>query len=81
MRIIIIISNLFTFIWIGRKPWCKILYWEGKERRGNIFQVVDPVINVLGDTPYGSGLSLAAFFDGVPQDERVVKIRKKICQG
>ncbi|KAL7633039.1 UNVERIFIED_CONTAM: hypothetical protein RMT77_016615 [Armadillidium vulgare] len=65
----------------GDSPWCKLLYWEENEIRSRVFNVWDPAINVLGDTPHGSGWSLSTFFNTPAKTEKISRVRAKICQG
>ena len=46
-------------------PWCRITYWEHRDRIGRIFHVWSDSVNVFEDLPQGDGLCLRVLESGV----------------
>jgi len=64
-------------------PWCRITYWEHRDRIGRIFHVWEDSVNVFEDLPQGDGLSLGLLDPGVGFERAEVseKIRGTIGCG
>ncbi|XP_059079085.1 mothers against decapentaplegic homolog 6-like isoform X1 [Tigriopus californicus] len=67
----------------GSRPWCRLAYWECKDRRGEPFPVISNSVDVFTHLPKGSGLCLENVFgqSPIPKDKAVLKTRQKIGQG
>ncbi|TRY68318.1 hypothetical protein TCAL_08075 [Tigriopus californicus] len=65
------------------RPWCRLAYWECKDRRGEPFPVISNSVDVFTHLPKGSGLCLENVFgqSPIPKDKAVLKTRQKIGQG
>jgi len=63
-------------------PWCRLTYWEMKDRIGPIFDARLPCINVFENLPQGPGLNLSILTEGnIERNENSVKICDTIGYG
>lgn len=63
-------------------PWCRITYWEEKNRIGQTFDVSDDCVNVFENLPQGDGLCLALLSpNSVARKESSQKMREHIGYG
>lgn len=60
--------------------WCKIAYWEHRERVGRLFTVFDSSVNVFQELPHGDGMCLNVMQKST-KNESVKKTRDKIGFG
>lgn len=68
----------------GRQPqelWCRIAYWELRQRVGRQFTVFEPTVNVFQTLPHGDGMCLSALQQPSECDESVQRTRAKIGYG
>lgn len=67
----------------GSVIWCRVAYWEGRERVGRLYPVRSSSLNIMGNIPHGEGLSLAslAASSHTSPSEQVRRTREKIGLG
>lgn len=64
------------------QPWCRITYWEMKNRIGPIYNAFSPYVNVFEDLPQGSGLCLSLLkTTSIERAQRSEKILESIGYG
>lgn len=72
-----------SFFLPGSVIWCRVAYWEGRERVGRLYPVRSSSLNIMGNIPHGEGLSLAslAASSHTSPSEQVRRTREKIGLG